>query len=79
MFSSKQGVVFFLIMDDIFCPISTEVSNLVKILLDLTRLNTGKPNDKNYNKKNVPHWFHLIVKKLLYEVSLLSRTAKKKN
>lgn len=51
MFSSKQGVVFFLIMDDIFCPISTEVSNLVKILLDLTRLNTGKPNDKNYNKK----------------------------
>lgn len=63
MFSSNQGVVFFLIMDDIFCPISTEVSNLVKILLDLTRLNTGKPNDKNYNKKNVPHWFHLIVKK----------------
>lgn len=69
--SSKQGMVHFVVFfhhGRFFCPISTAVSNLVRVMFALTRLIAGNSNNYEIITKKVHHWFHLIVKRkiLLY-------------
>lgn len=67
--SSKQGMVHFVVFfhhGRFFCPISTAVSNLVRVMFALTRLIAG--NSNNYK---------IITKKK--SSSLVSFNSKKKN
>lgn len=46
--SSKQGMVHFVVFfhnGRFFCPISATVSNLVRVMFALTRLNTSNSNN----------------------------------
>lgn len=52
--SSKQGMVHFVVFfhnGRFFCPISATVSNLVRVMFALTRLNTSNSNNIKLSQK----------------------------